>query len=150
MIANRGQNNIEGNFVQATKLFTHYPQTTYGQLAALALARDAVNKKDYPAAEIKLNWVIEHSNINSFKQIARIRLARLMLAEKKADESIKLLSTINDNSFVGMIDEVRGDAYVAMKNPTAARDAYKKALTELPNAQMVRPLLQIKFDNLSL
>ena len=55
----------------------------------------------------------------------------------------------DESSFLGLIDEVRGDAYLVMKNTDAAQQAYRQALQELPNAEIVRPLLQMKYDNLS-
>jgi predicted negative regulator of RcsB-dependent stress response len=148
MLTVRGQNDQAATAVQANKLFSHYSQTTYGQLAALMLARNAIISQNYPEAEKQLNWVLDHSGIASLRQIARIRLARVFIAENKPEESIKILSKIEDKTFNGFIDEVKGDAYLSMKKTDLAREAYKQALAELPNAESVRPLLQMKYDNL--
>lgn len=149
MLLMRSQNDPEAAFVQAKKLFSRYPKTTYGQMAALMLSRDAVIKKDYPEAEKQLHWVLQHSPIPSFKQVARIRLARVLIAENKPQEGLKILQKVEDKSFNGLTDEVKGDAYLAMKNLTFARESYRSALAELPNAEIVRPLLQMKYDNLA-
>lgn len=149
MLTVRAQNNADATFVQAQKLFDHYPKTIYAELAALMLARDAANKKDYQKATTQLNWVISHSGTASMRQIARLRLARTQLAEQHPAESIKTLATVEDNSFSGLINEERGDAYYAMKETKKAREAYQQALTDLPNADVIRPLLQMKFDNLA-
>lgn len=149
MAGMREQNNTKELNAKATKLFTEYPKTPYGQLAALMLAREDVVEKDYVSAQNHLNWVIDNSKEKSIKQIARLRLARVLLAMNKPSESIKLLSTVDDSTFAGLIDEVRGDAYVSMKNIAAARTAYKQALVEIPNAEAIRPILQMKYDNLS-
>lgn len=148
MLTVRAQNDLAGTLVQAKKLYEHYPQTIYGQMAALMLARDAVIRKNIPEAEKMLNWIIDHSKAASIRQIARLRLARIMLTNQKPNEAIKLLGTIEDKSFKGLIEEVRGDAYLLMKNDTLARQSYQQALTDLPNAEKVRPLLQMKYDNL--
>ncbi len=149
MLTMRAQNDANVTLVQAQKLFSHYPKTTYGQMAALMLARDAVIKKNYPEAEKRLNWVLDHSNTDSIRQIARLRLARVLLTENKPEETIKVLKTIDDDSFNGLTDEVRGDAYLIMKNIDMARKSYQQALSELPNAESIRPLLQMKYDNLA-
>lgn len=149
MLTMRAQNDNVATLVQANKLFSHYPKTTYGQMAALMLARDAVTNKDYPAAEQHLNWVIDHSRISSFRQIARIRLARILITEQKPKDAIKQLQTVEDKSFNGMTNEVRGDAYLAMNNEAMARESYQQALSELPNAEVIRPLLRMKYDNLT-
>jgi predicted negative regulator of RcsB-dependent stress response len=149
MLTVRAQNNQEATLIQAKKLFAHYSQTSYGQMAAFMLARHAIVNKDYPEAEKQLQWVIGHSKIPAMRQIARIRLARLLIAESKPKDSIQLLNKIDDKTFVGLIDEVRGDAFLAMNDKTQARAAYQSALAGLPNAEVVRPLLQMKYDNLS-
>ena len=149
LLINRAQNNTAATAKQAEKILTHYPQTAYGQMAALALAREAVLKKDYSAAEQQLTWVIEHSKIPSMQQIARIRLARIKLVQHKAADALSLLGTVDDKSFAGLIDEVKGDAYALQNKLVAARDAYSQALAEIPNAEVVRPLLQMKYDNLA-
>lgn len=149
MLVKRAQGDTAGTLVQAKKLFSHYPQTVYGQVAALMLARNEVVKKDYQQAEKYLQWVINKSNIASFRQMARIRLARVMLAKKQPDKSINILKTVEDKNFAGLIDEVRGDAFLAKKDIPMARESYQLALSELPNAEVTRPLLQMKYDNLA-
>lgn len=149
MLTKRAQNDPGATLVQAQKLFSHYPQTTYGQMAAFMLARDAVVKKNYTEAETQLNWVLKHSSIPSIKQIARLRLARLLITQQKFEDALNVLQKTEDKSFNGLIDEVRGDAYLGMKNPEMARKSYQQALADLPNAEIIRPLLQMKYDNLA-
>lgn len=149
MLTMRAQGDATATLVQAKKLFNHYPQTTYGQMAAFMLARDAIIKKNYKQAEEHLEWVLNNSKIASFRQVARIRLARLMIAKQEPKNSISILEKVEDKNFNGLIDEIRGDAYLSMKNVSMARQAYKQALSELPNAEVIRPLLQMKYDNLA-
>ncbi len=149
MLTMRAQNDANATLVQAEKLFSHYSQTTYGQIAAFMLARDAIIKRNYPKAEKHLYWAIDHSKTGPVRQIARLRLARVYIAEQKPQNAIKILRTTEDANFNGLINEVRGDAYLAMKNTTMARQSYQQALSELPNAESIRPLLQMKYDNLT-
>lgn len=149
MLTARAQNDSTATQLQSEKLFSHYSGTTYAQMAALMLARDAVNQKNYSEAEKQLQWVINHSSTPSFRQIARVRLARIYINENKAEESLNVLKTVDDKSFNGLTNEIRGDALLAMKDRAKAREAYQQALKELPNAEVIRPLLQMKFDNLA-
>ena len=149
MLTKRAQNDKEATWVQAKKLYSHYPKTIYGQLAALMLAREAVLKKNYPEVEKHLNWVIKKSDIAAFRQIARLRLARLFIAQRLPEKSITTLKKVEDKSFNGLINEIRGDAYFAMNQITKAQQSYQQALSEIPNALVVRPLLQMKYDNLN-
>lgn len=149
MLTMRAQNDAKSTLVQAKKLFSHYSKTTYGPMAALMLARQATLKKDYPEAKKQLQWIIDHSDIASIRQIARIRLARLFIAEHNAQEAISLLEKVEDPNFNGLTNEIRGDAYLTQKNIKMARESYQKALSDLPNAEEIRPLLQMKYDNLA-
>lgn len=149
MLMNRAQGDVAAMTANANKLHDTYPKTPYGQMASFMLAQTAVVKKDYKDAEKNLNWVLDNSKNAAFKQIARLRLARVMIAENKEEDAIKTLSKVEDKSFNGLIYEVKGDAYLAMKNINSAREAYKQALVELPNAETIRPLLQMKYDNLN-
>lgn len=150
MLTLRAQNNVEGASVQAKKLVDHYPKTPYAQMAALMLAREALLKKNDPEAIKQLNWVLDHSKDYSLREITRIRLARIFIAEKKPEDALNLLKKSDDKHFIGLVDEVRGDAYLSQNNTNAARDAYRLALSEIPGAEINRPILQMKYDNLAI
>lgn len=149
MLTKRVQNDAAATEIQASKLFEHYDKTAYGQFAAFMTARDAVISKDFAKAETELTWVIDHSKIDSMRQIARLRLARIYLTQNNPKASLALLDTIEDQSFNGLISEVKGDAYLALHDTDNAREAYQRALNELPQAESIRPLLQMKYDNLA-
>lgn len=148
MLSARAQNNDNEAIVQAKKLLAHYRKTPYADMAALLLARDAASKKDYSAAITQLTDVMDHSKTASLREIARIRIARILLAQQKADDALALLKKQDDKNYIGLVDEVRGDAYLIKSDPTAARNAYQLALQELPNTDVTRPILEMKYANL--
>ena len=149
MLALRAQNNEDGATIQAKKLLAHYRKTPYADMASLLLARNAVLNKDYAEATKQLNDVIDHSKTASLREMARIRLARILLTEQKPDEALALLKKMDDKNYLGLVDEVRGNAYLLKQDPDAARKAYQLALQELPNAEVVRPILEMKYANLT-
>lgn len=149
MLTLRAQGNSNGAIIQAKKLLTHYDNSPYAPMAALMLARDAVLKKNYPEAHTQLQWVIHHSKDKAIREIARLRIARLLIAEKKPQEALDFLKKVEDKNFNGLIDEIRGDAFISMNDTASARSAYQLALEELPNAEVTRPILQMKYDNLA-
>ncbi len=149
MLSLRSQNNPDGTVTQATKLLQKYPNTPYATMAAFMLARDATLKKNYSEAINQLNWAVDHSKDHAIRDMARIRLARILISEKKPQAALDALSNVRNNSFKGLAEEVKGDAYLAMNNAAAAKKAYQTALKELPNAEIIRPTLQMKFDNLN-
>lgn len=148
MLTDRAQNNAESTVVQAQKLLRNYPHTPYGQMAALMLAHEAIAKQDYEEALKQLNWVMDHSKQAALRQIARLRIARIYITQQKPEEAIQLLKTVDDKNFSGLMNEVLGDAELALNHTTEAQAAYQQALQELPNSEQIRPLLEMKLDNL--
>ena len=149
MLTMRAQNNAHETVVQAKKLISHYPKTPYAVIAALVLSRNAVDNKNYSEAIKQLNWAKDHSKNNSIQEIARIRIARILIAEKKYDDALTTLETIDDVTYLGMIDEVRGDVYMAKKDNASASKFYELALKEIPDADISRPILQMKLANVT-
>lgn len=150
MLTVRAQNNSAATDVQAQKLYDHYGNTVYGQLAALMLGRSAALKSNFADAEKQYTLVMKHGKSAAIRQIARLRLARVLIADNKANDSLDILDTVDDASFSGLTYEVQGDAYLALHKPAKARESYKLALDNLPNAEVIRPLLEMKYDNLAI
>lgn len=149
MLTARAQNDIAATAAQAEKLTERYRKTVYGDIASLMLARKAVNNKEYKKAVELLSHVMKNAHMQGVRQIARLRLARVYLTLETPDKSLDVLKKIDDKTFIGLVEEVRGDAYLLMKNTALARQSYQSALKLLPNADTTRPLLQMKFDNLA-
>ena len=149
MLSARAQNNSNMLIEKAQKIVKQSPSTPYAHMAALMLARNAVLHANYSEAEKQLFWVVQHSNVAAVRQIARIRLARVYIEKEKPQNALHILDKIDDSTFLGLIQEVRGDAYFSYHDTKNAKEAYARALTALPNAETIRPLLQMKFDNLN-
>lgn len=134
---------------QANRLISRYPHTPYTQLAALQLARQDIYQDRLDDAEKKLNWVMEHGDSAPLRQIARIRAARVLLAENQAQQALDLLKRSDDKAYDPFVWEVRGDIMVAMNKPADARVAYQQALASLPGFGAMQPLLLMKLSDLS-
>lgn len=131
----------------ATTLSDKYPRSVYGQLANLLIAKQKVAKNELASAQKHLQAVIDKTDIKALKQTAKVRLAQVYIAEKKANKALQLLKTVDDKAFLGMIEETRGDAYVALKQNKQAKKAYQAAKLALPNN--AASLVEIKLANLA-
>lgn len=116
----------------------------YAILAALQVAKAAVERKDYAEASAQLTWVAKNSTDDTVKSIANLRLARIQLEQMKTQEALATLEKVDGDSFVGLRKEVEGDVYVALGNASKAKAAYIAALED----DASNNLLQIKIDNL--
>jgi predicted negative regulator of RcsB-dependent stress response len=133
---------------RANDLIEKHPKTDYAKLAALFLAKQALIKNDVPKAVEKLRWVIDTAKTPALRQVARIRLARLLLADKKTDAALSELEKVDDAVYLPLINAVKGDVYTATEKFAEARLAYQQALKDLPKADQLRTSLQMKLDNL--
>jgi predicted negative regulator of RcsB-dependent stress response len=113
------------------------------------LARESVSKNNYPAAETHLNWVVDTAHDAALRQMARIRLARVLLADNKSKEALKILNTVDDPIYLPLIEDVKGDIFVSQGNAAQAKVSYAEALQNAPELVSIYPLLQMKLDNLN-
>ena len=136
--------NEEKKFADAKRgaelLIQKFPKTPYASLGALMLAKDAVSANHLSEALMHLQWVIDHSKLPRLRQVARIDAARILLSDGKTAQATTLLSVVDDKSFLPMVNWVRGDIAMKMKDVKTARENYvaaKTALSDMPQAQAV-------------
>jgi predicted negative regulator of RcsB-dependent stress response len=125
-----------------------YANTTYGELAALAMAKIKVDENDLVAAKSHLQWALDHAKQDEIKRIARLRLARVLHAEGKEDEALQLLNIAAADKFAAAYDELKGDIYVAKGDVEQARTHYDLALQSLEPTSRVRRYIEMKLDEL--
>ena len=119
----------------AGTLIENYPRTLYASMAALVAARFHFDRNDLKAAKAQLQWVIERSPSDDFKDLARLRLAAILLDEKAYDEALKLLEARHPPAYEAQYAALRGDVLVAKNQPAEARAAYQMALEKAGNDQ---------------
>lgn len=132
--------------LDVTSLLTTYSKTPYATLAAFISARNAINQNHLDVALEKFDWVLHHSKNKDFKQIAKIRKARILLNLKKYDESLALLSVVESDAYLPLINEIKGDVLLAKGDKNGALGAYQNALNKAKKDAPHRSLLQMKYN----
>lgn len=112
------------------RLIGEYGNTAYASFAALELAKLAYQRGEKSVARNHLRWVSESAPDASLKELARLRLGRLLLDLNELPALQNLLSTEPLPAFAGEFAALRGDMEIAKGNRDAARDAYREALTK--------------------
>jgi len=115
------------------ELADKYGRTAYAPLAALKTARVLVDAGDIKTARVQLAWVVEHGQ-DGLRDVARLRLAALMLDDKAYDEALKLLEGTPAAGFTARFADARGDVLAAQGKAGEARAAYQAALAGLDGA----------------
>ncbi|HEX7218283.1 MAG TPA: tetratricopeptide repeat protein [Burkholderiales bacterium] len=112
----------------AGTLIESYPRTLYAAMGALVAARFHYDRNDLKAARAQLQWAVDNAHSDDFRDIARLRLAAVMMDEKAYDEALKLLEAKHGAAYESQYAALRGDILVAKNQPAEARAAYKLAL----------------------
>lgn len=148
----------------AVELADKYSASVYAGMGAMVVARGQYENGDAKNAKAQLGWAAEKASDTALRDLARLRLAGVLLDEKAYDEALKQVAEPNEKAFVARFAELRGDILVAQGKPAEARSAYQQALVGLdagkaegandaanPLAQReaaYRELVQVKLDAL--
>ncbi|HPE61840.1 MAG: tetratricopeptide repeat protein [Thiothrix sp.] len=130
-----------------TELQEDYPSTPYAAMAMLESAKNYAAEGDYANAAGSLHWVAENTKEAEYRDVARLRLARVLLADNKADEALALVDQGDyPAAYESLREELRGDIYAAKNENDKARAAYQRAI--VTNSDSASDLIQLKLDNL--
>jgi predicted negative regulator of RcsB-dependent stress response len=125
-----------------------YAATPYAGMAALAAARASFGAGDLAAAKTELQWVIDHAKEDEIRDVARLRLAGVLLDEKNYTEALKLMENKPVESFAGLYADMKGDILAAQGKVAEARSAYQQALDKSDAKSAYRQVVQLKLDAL--
>jgi predicted negative regulator of RcsB-dependent stress response len=109
-------------------LIEGYSRTLYATMGALTAARFYFDHEDLKSAKLQLEWAIEHSPSDDFRDLARLRLAGVLIEEKAYDEALRRLDEPHAPAYDAQYAALKGDALVAKNDAAQARAAYKLAL----------------------
>ncbi len=131
----------------AERLNEQYSSTPYSVYAKMFQAKLKVQEGDLNAAKQLLQNLVASTD-NGLKNVANIRLIRLLLATGEYEQGLQLISAVDQASaeeFAANYEELKGDLYVALDRQGEARTAYQNAL----RAGHSSPLLQYKIEDLT-
>jgi predicted negative regulator of RcsB-dependent stress response len=112
----------------AKELRAKHAGSPYADQADLAIAKLAVARRDYDDAARLLRSVMDGANDPLLRQVARTRLARVLIEQGKHDDAIALLPVAEAGAFQALYHDIRGDAYAAKGDAATARAEYTTAL----------------------
>jgi len=113
------------------------------------LAKLYVAKDKYDQAQKELSIVAMNGSMPALKQVAKIRLARILTMNKAWDTALKTLETVDDDAYLLMINELKGDIYALAGDYPKAIDHYKLAITDAKNSNVGDGLLEMKANELA-
>ncbi|MDX8384956.1 MAG: tetratricopeptide repeat protein [Gallionella sp.] len=120
----------------------------YSPRAMLLAAGVNEQNGDTSTAKGQLRWVIDHASEEGLKDIARLRMAALLLDEEQYAEAMQQLGATHAPSFDGLYSDLKGDVLLAQGKTDEARSAYNLAYEKLTEDSRYRTIVQIKMDSL--
>ena len=114
----------------AGELIDKYSATAYAGMGARLAARTQLDAGDAKNARAQLAWAAENAKDPGLRELARLRLAAVMLDEKAYDEAMKQLAAEPAAAFAPRFAELRGDVFAAQGKIAEARNAYDVALAK--------------------
>jgi predicted negative regulator of RcsB-dependent stress response len=132
---------------QGEQLMKDFQGSAYGMFAALNLAKLEVDAGDDAKARAHLDWAKANAPDQGLRDLARLRLVRVMLDMGDLDAADAELAEPFTPSFAARAAELRGDLSVARGDIQAARTAYQQAL-ESDSGDLA--VVQMKLDDLAL
>ncbi|WP_018231445.1 YfgM family protein [Thioalkalivibrio thiocyanodenitrificans] len=123
----------QGNVVEvrrhAETLKADYARTPYASMAAMELAHLEASRGDLARSEESLRWAIEHASSAEVAWLARVRLARVLLAGERPGDALSLVQESSaPPGFEALVEELRGDVYRAQGDHDRALQAYDRAM----------------------
>jgi predicted negative regulator of RcsB-dependent stress response len=124
------QKRFEDAFEIGSEIIKTDTQSSYAELSSLFLAKISFEKGDYDVAKNILITLIESSSDLNTGNVARERLARILLSEDKADDSQKVLEESKSMDLTNHLLELQGDIMKARGDLESALSFYQKALAK--------------------
>jgi predicted negative regulator of RcsB-dependent stress response len=132
----------------AEQLASKFGSTSYAPRGMLLAAKLAFDAGDHATAKKRYQWVIDHAGEDGLKQVARLRLATVLLDEKQYDQALQTLDAKHDEAVDGLYADLKGDILVAAGKNAEAKIAYQTALSKIDAKSPYRNYLQVKLEAL--
>ncbi len=115
----------------AGELIDKFSGTTYAAMGVLISAKLQVDGGDAKGARPQLVWAAEKAADPALRDLARLRLAVVLLDDKALDEAAALLAREPSPAFLPRYYELKGDVLVAQGKAADGKAAYDSGIKQL-------------------
>jgi predicted negative regulator of RcsB-dependent stress response len=140
LVADFQTNGLDDSGIASLEVFYNqlrndHTDTIYTRYGAMLMASVYVAQENYDQASAELNWILDNPELGFMQKAeeelflsARLRLARVMLAQGQAQQALDLIIAVEPLELVASYAEVQGDAYLQLGQIEQARSAYERAI----------------------
>ena len=133
---------------KSQRLIDDYSGTPYAGRAAILFAKASYADGTKDKAKEKLEWASRHAKESATESIALIQLGQILLEEKKYDEALKKANAVDNEGYLGLSNDLKGDVLNAMGKKEDAKKAYLEALKRFGPKDSYARFTQEKLESL--
>ena len=122
--------------------------TSFAAQGAMLAAQSLFEAGKPDGAKAALTWVADSGSDDSYKALARLRLAGVHLQAQAYDEALKVLESPMPESYAALAADRRGDVLMAQGKGEEAKAQYQKAWDSMSDRTEYRQLVQVKLASL--
>lgn len=125
-----------------------YADTTYAEQAAFLAGSTLAAKGHNDRAKQAVQWVLDNSDNDGYKAVAKLRLSALAVSQDDIDGAMKWLQSGFPASFQPLVDDRTGDVLALQDKTDEAVAAYQKAYDNMDEKIVYRQVIGIKLTAL--
>ena len=133
---------------RAAHLLAEFPNSGYATLAAFVASASASAQGEWDEARSRLTWIEDNASRPGYRDLARIRLARVLLDERDPESALEALGRVQSDAFDAVAEELRGDILLARGEAEEARSAWRAVLASEHALPSSRARVRMKLDDL--
>lgn len=130
------------------KIMDDYGRSGYAVPAAWLAAKINFDGGDLKSAQAQYQYALDHAGDPGMKELAKLRLAAVLLDQKDFAGALKQLDGTHDDAFASLFANLKGDILSAEGKGTEAREAYKLALDKLDPKSPLKNVIEVKLASL--
>ena len=142
------EKNTKDILQKSQKLIDDYSGTPYAGRAAILFAKASYHEGNKDKAKEKLEWASSHAKESATESIALIQLGQILVEEKKYEDALKRVNDVDNEGYLGLANDLKGDALNAMGKKEDAKKAYQEALKRFRSKDPYAKFTQEKLESL--
>ncbi|MDR0565065.1 MAG: tetratricopeptide repeat protein [Azoarcus sp.] len=137
-------------FAFADELTKKHGSLVQAQLGALSSASMQFQKNNLDGARSLLEWAADKGKDSGLRDLARLRLATLLLQQGQHDAALARLQPVPEGALRMRFEDLRGDVLAAQGKPSEARTAWQAAINASSNESdmLLVAVIRIKLESL--
>ena len=142
------EKNTKDILEKSQKLIDDFSGTPYAGRAAILFAKASYLDGNKDKAKEKLDWATSHAKESATESIALIQLGQILVEEKNYEDALKKVNDVENEGYLGLSNDLKGDILNAMGKKEEAKKAYLEALKRFGPKDPYAKFTQEKLESL--